>query len=61
VLIVRFAIIGLCDGPLVSLGTNLVVGAAPPEKAGSSSSMAQTANEAGAALGVAILGSGTAK
>jgi DHA2 family multidrug resistance protein-like MFS transporter len=61
VLVIGFAIIGLCEGPLLSLGTNLVVGAAPPEKAGSSSSMAQTANEAGAALGVAILGSvGTA-
>jgi MFS transporter, DHA2 family, multidrug resistance protein len=60
-LIIGFAVIGLCDGPLVSLGTNLVVGAAPPEKAGSSSSMAQTANEAGASLGVALLGSlGTA-
>ncbi|MFW6091602.1 MAG: MFS transporter [Actinomycetota bacterium] len=57
VLIIGFAIIGLCQGPLISLGTNLVVRAAPPEKAGSSSSMAQTANEAGAALGVALLGS----
>ena len=57
VLIIGFAIIGLCEGPLLSLGTNLVVSAAPPEQAGSSSSMAQTANEAGAALGVAIMGS----
>ena len=56
-LVVGFAIMGLCEGPLVSLGTSLVVGGAPPEKAGQSSSMAQTANEAGAALGVAIMGS----
>lgn len=56
-LIIGYAIIGLCDGPLVSLGTGLVVGAAPPEKAGQSSSMAQVSNEAGAALGVALLGS----
>jgi DHA2 family multidrug resistance protein-like MFS transporter len=41
----------------LSLGTNLVVGAAPPDKAGSSSSMAQIANEAGGSLGVAIMGS----
>lgn len=57
VLIVGFAIMGLCEGPLLSLGTNLVVGSAPPEKAGSSSSMTQVANEAGSSLGVAIMGS----
>ncbi len=56
-LIIGYAVIGLCDGPLVSLGTGLVVGAAPPAKAGQSSSLAQVANEAGAALGVALLGS----
>ncbi|WP_024875084.1 MFS transporter [Saccharomonospora piscinae] len=57
VLIVGFAIMGLCEGPLLSLGTNLVVSSAPPEKAGSSSSMAQVANEAGGSLGVAVMGS----
>ncbi|WNV84573.1 MFS transporter [Umezawaea sp. Da 62-37] len=57
VLIAGFVIIGLCQGPMLSLGVNMVVGAAPPEKAGSSSSMAQIANETGASLGVAIMGS----
>jgi MFS transporter, DHA2 family, multidrug resistance protein len=57
VLIAGFGIIGLCEGPLLALGVNMVVGAAPMEKAGSSSSMAQIANEAGASLGVAIMGS----
>ncbi|MDM4719658.1 MFS transporter [Micromonospora sp. WMMA1363] len=56
-LIIGFAVIGACDGPLLALGTNLVVGAAPPEKAGSAGSLVQTSNEAGAALGVAVLGS----
>ncbi|GAB3473501.1 DHA2 family multidrug resistance protein-like MFS transporter [Amycolatopsis cihanbeyliensis] len=56
-LIVGFAIMGLCEGPLLSLGTNLVVGSAPPEKAGSSASMTQVANEAGSSLGVAVMGS----
>jgi hypothetical protein len=56
-LIVGFAIMGLCEGPLLTLGTNLVVGSAPPEQAGSSSSMTQVANEAGASLGVAVMGS----
>jgi DHA2 family multidrug resistance protein-like MFS transporter len=60
-LVIGFALIGLFEGPLLSLGMNLVVGAAPPEKAGSSSAMAQVANEGGGALGVALLGSlGTA-
>ncbi|MEJ3652789.1 MFS transporter [Actinomycetes bacterium KLBMP 9759] len=57
VLAVGFALLGLLEGPLLSLGTNLVVGSAPPEKAGSSSSLVQMANEVGAALGVAIMGS----
>ncbi|WP_271216796.1 MFS transporter [Streptosporangium carneum] len=55
-LVIGFAVIGLCDGPLLTLGTNLVVGSAPPEKAGSASSMAQISNEFGAALGVATVG-----
>ncbi|MFF5263951.1 MFS transporter [Actinomadura viridis] len=57
VLIVGFAVMGLCEGPLLALGTSLVVGSAPPEKAGSVSSMTQVANEAGASLGVAVMGS----
>ncbi|MFI6538673.1 MFS transporter [Nonomuraea sp. NPDC050547] len=57
ILITGFALMGLFEGPLLSLGTNLVVSAAPPEKAGSSSSMAQVANEAGGSLGVAVMGS----
>ncbi|GAA1935333.1 hypothetical protein GCM10009716_47950 [Streptomyces sodiiphilus] len=38
-------------------GTDLVVGAAPPEKADSASAMSDTVQELGLALGVAILGS----
>jgi DHA2 family multidrug resistance protein-like MFS transporter len=44
-----------------ALGTDLVVGAAPPETAGSASSLSETGTELGVALGVAALGSlGTA-
>jgi DHA2 family multidrug resistance protein-like MFS transporter len=57
ILIIGFAVMGLCEGPLLALGTNLVVSSAPPEKAGSSSAMTQMANEAGSSLGVAIMGS----
>lgn len=50
-------VIGLGLGPMVALGTGLIVGAAPPERAGAASAMASTATEFGSALGVAVLGS----
>jgi MFS transporter, DHA2 family, multidrug resistance protein len=47
--------------PSATLGTNLIVGAAPPERAGAASGVAETGNELGGALGIALLGSlGTA-
>ncbi|MFD7899430.1 MFS transporter [Streptomyces sp. NPDC059743] len=48
-------------GPLIALGTDMVVGSAPPEQAGSASALSETSTELGMALGVAVLGSiGTA-
>ncbi|WP_433262093.1 MFS transporter [Actinosynnema sp. CS-041913] len=48
-------------GPMMALGTELVVGAAPAERAGSAAAMSETSMEFGLALGVAVLGSvGTA-
>lgn len=44
---------GLTTGPL----TNLVLGAAVPEHAGSASGLLNTAQEGGAAIGVAVAGS----
>ncbi|MEU8523975.1 MFS transporter, partial [Streptomyces sp. NPDC048577] len=55
-LMTGFALASLGGGPLVSLGTNLVVGSAPPEKAGSAASLSQTSNEFGAGLGIAVVG-----
>jgi DHA2 family multidrug resistance protein-like MFS transporter len=56
-----FVLINLGSGPLVVLGTDLVVGSAPPEKAGSAAAMNETAGEFGFAFGIAALGSiGTA-
>ncbi len=47
--------------PLVTLGMNLILGSAPPEATGAAGGAAQTANELGGALGIALLGSlGTA-
>ncbi|GAA3071586.1 MFS transporter [Streptosporangium carneum] len=57
ILIVAFAVWALGGGPLLSLGINLVVASAPPEKAGAASAMPQISNELGAALGFAVLGS----
>lgn len=51
------AVIGLGLGPMISLGTGLIVGAAPPERAGAASAMAATGTELGSALGVAVIGS----
>jgi MFS transporter, DHA2 family, multidrug resistance protein len=46
---------------VVSIGTGLVVGSAPPERAGTAAGIGETANELGLALGIAIIGSvGTA-
>ncbi|HEU5159438.1 MAG TPA: MFS transporter [Streptosporangiaceae bacterium] len=56
-----FALINLGSGPLVALGSDLVVGSAPPERAGSAAALNQTAGEFGFAFGIAALGSlGTA-
>ena len=50
------SLIHLGAGPLVSLGTGLVVGGAPPERAGSAASMSETSNHLGSTLGMAALG-----
>lgn len=47
--------------PVVTLATDLIVGAAPPERAGAASAISETSAELGGALSIAILGSiGTA-
>jgi DHA2 family multidrug resistance protein-like MFS transporter len=44
-------------GPVFALGTDLVVGAAPPARSGSAAAVSETSLELGLALGVAVLGS----
>ncbi len=59
VVAMTLATVGL--GPGAALVTDIVVGSAPPEKAGSAASMSETSGEFGIAMGVALLGSlGTA-
>ena len=49
-------IISLGFGPVFGLTTELIVGSAPPEKAGAASGISETGAELGGALGIAILG-----
>ncbi|PDP86592.1 MFS transporter [Glycomyces fuscus] len=44
-------------GPGAALGTDIVVGSAPRERAGAAASMSETSGEFGVAMGVALLGS----
>ncbi|HZA21148.1 MAG TPA: MFS transporter, partial [Dehalococcoidia bacterium] len=50
-------IISLALAPVFSLTTELIVGSAPPERAGAASGISETAAELGGALGIAVLGS----
>lgn len=55
--VLGFSLVYLGLGTIAALGTDLVVGAAPAEKAGSASSMSEMVQELGVALGIALLGS----
>ncbi|HEY8582322.1 MAG TPA: MFS transporter [Capillimicrobium sp.] len=50
-------LLGLGAGPVLTLGTDMVVGAVAPERAGAASAISEAATELGGALGVALLGS----
>ncbi len=56
VLGIGFAVTSLCGGPLIALGTDLVVGSVPQRKAGAAASLSQVAGEFGYALGIATIG-----
>jgi MFS transporter, DHA2 family, multidrug resistance protein len=55
--VIGFGFVYLGLGAVAALGTDLVVGAAPPSKAGSAAAMSETVQELGLAVGVAVLGS----
>jgi MFS transporter, DHA2 family, multidrug resistance protein len=60
-LVIGTALVYLGLGPVFTLGTDLIVGAAPPERAGAAAAISETSSELGGALGIAFLGSiGTA-
>ncbi|MFF4989392.1 MFS transporter [Streptosporangium saharense] len=54
--VLGIAVLALGDGPLVSLGTGLVVGSVPPERAGSAASISETSLHFGGTLGMALMG-----
>ena len=61
VLVVGSVVFSLGLAPVVTLATDLIVGSAPPERAGAASAISETSAELGGALGIAVLGSiGTA-
>jgi MFS transporter, DHA2 family, multidrug resistance protein len=56
-LVVASVIISLGLAPVFGLTTELIVGSAPPERAGAASGISETGAELGGALGIALLGS----
>jgi DHA2 family multidrug resistance protein-like MFS transporter len=56
VLVAGSVVFSLGLAPVDTLTTDLVVGSAPPERAGAASALSETAAEFGGALGIAILG-----
>jgi len=56
VLVTGSVLFSLALAPVDTLATDLAVGAAPPQRAGAASALAETSAEFGGALGIAILG-----
>ncbi|SOB85785.1 MFS transporter [Streptomyces sp. 1331.2] len=52
-----FLLVGTAEGVVYTLGADLVLSAAPAEKAGAASAVSETAYELGTALGIALVGS----
>jgi len=60
-LVAGFVVFSLGLAPVFTLATDLIVGTAPPERAGAAAAISETGSELGGALGIAVLGSiGTA-
>lgn len=56
-LIAGFVLFNLGCTPMVSLGTGILLGTVPPEKAGSAAALQETCSELGFSLGIAAFGS----
>jgi DHA2 family multidrug resistance protein-like MFS transporter len=61
IVVTAIAVYSLGLAPVFTLTTDIIVGAAPAERAGAASAISETGSELGGALGIAVLGSiGTA-
>jgi MFS transporter, DHA2 family, multidrug resistance protein len=56
VLVTGSVVFSLGSAPTTTLATDLMIGTAPPERAGAASGISETSSEFGGALGIAILG-----
>jgi DHA2 family multidrug resistance protein-like MFS transporter len=56
-LVTGTAVFALGLAPVITVTTDLIVGTAPPERAGAASAISETGSEFGGALGIAVLGS----
>jgi DHA2 family multidrug resistance protein-like MFS transporter len=56
-MVVGSIVISIGLAPVFGLTTELIVGSAPPERAGAASGISETGSELGGALGIAVLGS----
>ncbi|MGP3949270.1 MFS transporter [Streptomyces sp. 7N604] len=60
-LISAFVVLSVGLGPTMTLTTDMMVGSAPPERAGAASAISETGSEFGLSMGLAVIGSvGTA-
>jgi DHA2 family multidrug resistance protein-like MFS transporter len=60
-IVIGSVVLALGVAPVGTLATDIIVGSAPPERAGAASGISETGAEFGGALGIAVLGSiGTA-
>src|SRR5215813_5050781 len=57
IVVVGSVVYSLGLAPVFTLANDMIIGAAPPERAGSAAGISETCSELGGALGIAILGS----
>ncbi|MHA6618822.1 MFS transporter [Pseudonocardia sp. DLS-67] len=57
VMMAAYSVVTLGTGMLVPLAIDLIVGAAPPHRAGAAAGLSEVGSELGGALGIAVLGS----
>jgi DHA2 family multidrug resistance protein-like MFS transporter len=57
VLVASTVVMSLGLGPVFTIGNEMIITAAPPERAGAASAISETASELSGALGIAVLGS----